>query len=156
MPNNYKAINRMKGIVTMVEYNSEDDIKAYELEPTYQEIGGGGTALGNPILTLTFNNNTTGTIGINVTYLNNDNILVSGQATEEIEPSGQLITDTILVATEYLGDPTLYYNYGYWDYAFAGTVTVSDLVNCTDDSGGKMITITDPTLPASCTITITE
>ena len=140
---------------TIVDYDNEE-ISAWILEPVKQEIGGGGSALGNPILSLTVNNNTTGTMGINVTYLNNDNILVAGQAVEEIEPSGQLIIDTILVATEYLGDPTLYYNYGYWDYAFSGTVSVTNLVNCTDDSGAKMITITDPTLPASCTITVTE
>lgn len=38
----FRAVNRMNGIVTMVEYTSEDDIKAYELEPTYRELGGGG------------------------------------------------------------------------------------------------------------------
>jgi len=44
IPNTYRAINRMNGIVTMIEYTGEDDIKAYELEPTYREIGGGGGA----------------------------------------------------------------------------------------------------------------
>lgn len=39
----FRAINRMDGIVTMVEYSSEDDIKAYELEPTFRELGGGGS-----------------------------------------------------------------------------------------------------------------
>lgn len=140
---------------TIVDYDNEE-ISAWMLEPVKQEIGGGGSALANPILSLTVNNNTTATMAINVTYLNNDNILVAGQSIEEIEPSGQLITDNILLATEYMGDPTLYYNYGYWDLAFSGTVAVSDLVNCTNDSGSQMITITDPTLPASCTITITE
>lgn len=38
--NKFRAVNRMNGIVTMVEYTSEDDIKAYELEPTYRELGG--------------------------------------------------------------------------------------------------------------------
>lgn len=41
-PNTYRAINRMNGIVTMIEHTSEDNIKAYELEPTYRELGGGG------------------------------------------------------------------------------------------------------------------
>ena len=44
MPNTYRAINRMNGIVTMIEHTGEDDIKAYELEPTYRELGGGGSS----------------------------------------------------------------------------------------------------------------
>jgi len=39
----FRAINRMNGVVTMVEYTGEDDIKAYELEPTYKELGDGGS-----------------------------------------------------------------------------------------------------------------
>lgn len=38
----FRTVNRMNGIVTMIEYTSEDDIKAYELEPTYRELTGGG------------------------------------------------------------------------------------------------------------------
>ena len=40
-----RTINRMDGIVTMVEYTNEDDIKAYELEPTFRELGGGSNDL---------------------------------------------------------------------------------------------------------------
>ena len=39
----FRTVNRMNGIVTMVEYTSEDDIKAYELEPTFRELTGGGS-----------------------------------------------------------------------------------------------------------------
>lgn len=40
----FRTVNRMNGIVTMVEYSSEDDIKAYELEPTFRELTGGGSS----------------------------------------------------------------------------------------------------------------
>lgn len=51
----FRAVNRMNGIVTMVEYSSEDDIKAYELEPTFRELGGGGgVEINNPTLTINY------------------------------------------------------------------------------------------------------
>ena len=37
-----RAIDRIGNIVTMIEVTNGTDIKAYELEPVYQEIGGGG------------------------------------------------------------------------------------------------------------------
>lgn len=53
----FRAVNRMNGIVTMVEYSSEDDIKAYELEPTFRELGGGGgVEINNPTLTINYHN----------------------------------------------------------------------------------------------------
>lgn len=54
----FRAVNRMNGIVTMVEYTSEDDIKAYELEPTFRELGGGvGVDIDNPTLTINYHQN---------------------------------------------------------------------------------------------------
>ena len=42
----------------MVEYSSEDDIKAYELEPTFRELGGGGGVdINNTILTINYHQN---------------------------------------------------------------------------------------------------
>ena len=54
MPLKKRSVARMGGITTMVEYTDENDIKAYELEPTYQEIGGGGG--GYPAITVTIKN----------------------------------------------------------------------------------------------------
>lgn len=56
IPNSYRAINHMNGIVTMIEYTGEDDIKAYELEPNYRELGGGNSDFS--VATLTIVNNT--------------------------------------------------------------------------------------------------
>ena len=54
----FRAVNRMNGIVTMVEYTSEDDIKAYEMEPTFRELGGGGGVdINNPTLTINYHQN---------------------------------------------------------------------------------------------------
>ena len=148
MPFKKRSVARMNGIVTMVEYTDENDIKAYELEPTYQEIGGSG--LVNPILEVTAINNTSFDSATNNYYINENGVFITGQ---ENMPANDTITLTaILPGQTYLEDPNIYYNYPYADLAFSGTVTVSNLINCTD--ADQMITITDPTQPASCTITL--
>lgn len=43
MPIKQRSVARMNGIVTMIEYTDENDIKAYELEPTYRELTGGSS-----------------------------------------------------------------------------------------------------------------
>lgn len=39
-----RAVNKMNDVVTMVELTNEDDIKVFELEPTFRELGGGGSS----------------------------------------------------------------------------------------------------------------
>ena len=158
--NTYRAINRMNGIVTMIEYTGEDDIKAYELEPTYQEIGGGGGELNNPLLTISVDaTGVSGDIGALPLLQINDNVL---------QTIGQMVTGgtTAVYSTVVLD----YYQDGESEYFWDGTtaypsmkdatytLTVSNEVNCTVTLniglGQFYAIITDPTQPASFTLTI--
>lgn len=151
-PNTYRAINRMNGIVTMIEHTSEDDIKAYELEPTYRELGGGGGGAIYHKLTIKF-------INISDEYyvenkylkpliLENNEIYLSGNALN-IAPSGEADNDFLYMYWEEGGD--------------SGTVvelndianivdTAENPVNCEYDMG--TVRITNPTLDSSITLKV--
>lgn len=149
-PNTYRAINRMNGIVTMIEYTGEDDIKAYELEPTYQEIGGGGSSLVNPILTCTLvlsEGDTT------VSYLGYEDNTVTNYARWSIT-GGDTNTLTVLVPYDPYDEC-----YEWWFTEINGdsrTKTVTNEINCSVviDSNNAYAIVTDPTQPASFTLTL--
>lgn len=160
MPNNYKAINRMKGIVTMVEYNSEDDIKAYELEPTYQEIGGGG-GIDNPVLTVNVDaTGVSGEIGALPLMIVDNGVL---QINNTVILGGNLYTYKTLVKKSVYDEEEIYYD---WDgntgfpkmTETPKTLTKSNEVNCSvqidKDNSIFLVELTDPAQPASFTLTI--
>lgn len=155
----FRAVNRMNGIVTMVEYTSEDDIKAYELEPTYQEIGGGG-GVDNPVLTINVvATGVSGEIGALPLLQINDNDL---RTIAQILVGGTTADYSTIVLNYYENGNSEYY----WDGTTAypsitgatATLTVSNEVNCTVTLniglGQFYAMITDPAQPASFTLTI--
>ena len=159
-PNTYRVINRMNGIVTMIEYTGEDDIKAYELEPTYQEIGGGGGGIDNPVLSINVvATGVSGDIGALPLLQINDNVLQS--VSQMVSGGTTTVYSTVVLAYDQEGESVYV-----WDGTTAypsmtgatATLTVSNEVNCTVnlniDAGQFYAMITDPTQPASFTLTI--
>lgn len=159
IPNTYRAINRMNGIVTMIEYTGEDDIKAYELEPTYQEIGGGG-GIDNPVLTVNVvATGVSGEIGALPLMIVDNGVLQINNTV--ILGGNSYIYETLVKKSVY--DDEIYYD---WDGNTGfpkitdtpKTLTVSDQVNCTvqidKDNSTFFVELTDPAQPASFTLTI--
>lgn len=156
----FRAVNRMNGIVTMVEYSSEDDIKAYELEPTYQEIGGGG-GIDNPVLTVNVvATGVSGEIGA-LPLMSVDNGVL--QIINTAILGGNSYTCETLVKKSVYDDDEIYYD---WDANTgfpkmtdtASTLTASNEVNCSvqidKDNSIFIVELTDPAQPASFTLTV--
>lgn len=158
-PNTYRAINRMNGIVTMIEYTGEDDIKAYELEPTYQEIGG-GVGLSNPVLTINVvATGVSGEIGAIPILQINDNVL---QSISQMVAGGTTADYSTIVLNYYQEGESNYVWDGSSTYpnitSTSSTLSVSNEVNCSvtlnQGEGQFYAMISDPTQPASFTLTV--
>lgn len=150
MPNTYRAINRMNGIVTMIEYTSEDDIKAYELEPTYRELGGGDTYL-NPKISLTITEKPAGVSAAVVgLILIDDNKLIP---CTPYEGSSMTTNRTYTGYALFMNELEVFYSS--INYEGAGATYTYELDNCTviEEEGSLTFVITDPSQDASVSLT---
>lgn len=153
-----RAIDRFGNIVTMIEVTNGTDIKAYELEPVYQEIGGGG-GVDNPVLTINVDATAGfGDIGAIPLLQINDNDL---QSLTQMIVGGSTADYSTIVLNYYRNGVATYVwdgNTAYPSITGATNIAVSNEVNCTvtlDQGGGQLYAmITDPTQPASFKLTV--
>lgn len=156
----FRAVNRMNGIITMVEYTGEDDIKAYELEPNYRELGGGSGGSILPLLTVKLTTNGEYFLGGETLPIIENNLVTPGVVsvanTETIykflpipmNDGGNLIAGAVINSVE-----NAIISAG-WQTG-TNVINTSDEVNCQvmePDPGWKTIVITDIHSPASITI----
>lgn len=141
----FRAVNRMNGIVTMVEYTGEDDIKAYELEPTYRELGGEGGSSLKPILKLTLTEDSQN-------YEVPMYCIVDGEVMGEEQTIQAGETADILILN--VGSNFIYV---VTEDSSGLTYAITDLVNCTklEHEGAVGLKVTDPSQNASATLKIT-
>ena len=118
---------------------------------TYPFNGGGG-GISNPVIEVTFINNTGGSTGpMLFVFDENDNEMkwvqfnFANGATE--------VVDAVVIPSSFDG-PEGPFSYFEQIYLYDITITASDAVNCTFDSGERSITVTDPTQNASITLTL--
>lgn len=123
-----------------------------EVNNTVIDIGGGGGGVSNPVIEVTFINNTGGSTGpLLFVFDEDDNEMkwiqfnFANGATE--------VVDTVVIPSSFDG-PEGPFSYFEQIYLYDITITASDAVNCTFDSGERSITVTDPTQNASITLTL--
>ena len=154
MPTKKRSVARMNGIATMIEYTDENDIKAYELEPTYRELGGDNTYL-NPKISLTVTAKPAGVSASNVglILIDDNNMLIPCTPYEGMDMiTNKTYTGYALFIGDDIEDRVFYSTI---TYEGSGVTYTYELDNCTviEEEGSLSFAITDPSQDASVSLT---
>lgn len=151
----FRTVNRMNGIVTMVEYTGEDDIKAYELKPTYRELGGGGGS-SIPMMHMTVKNSTSSHVLLQFDpgmFVKND----IGYFTDVVDTNEEKTLNLFYIQPGYpLEDDVRACSF--WE--FSNNDVFTDAENCTyipsTEQTAARIEIIDPSKDSSITLTLND